>query len=205
MRYGEALRKSIRVVSAIAVIGVAGWAGSAVVPIKGKEGARMQVWVQSSLKRVFPRSDAGTSTSYELPSGRNQRLSLQLCARNESTAEHAVECTVTQARDLKVRIRRVGYVPMDHTTAHTDASELEDPRYLPGMVPDPLYPECKGTAGPHENIAFWVTVDVPADVPPGPRDLAFNMLLPDQQSVPVTARIDVRPFTLQKRSRALLI
>lgn len=157
------------------------------------------VWAQTSLQRVFPRSEAGTSTSYSMIAARNQSLSFQICAQNGSAGVVPAEVTIADDANLDVRVRRVGYVPMDHHTPHTRKEELDGVGHLPGMVPDPLFNESKGSIGPWENLSFWVTLKVPEDAQAGFHKLAFSVQAGKDQKTTITASVDVRDVTLQTR------
>ena len=165
---------------------------------KGK--STLKCWMQSSLQRVYPRSPVGQNATLTLPAARNQRVSFQICLNNASTTPLDVDCAVSDPKDLKVLVRRVGYVTMTYLTPNTELGELEGQNYLPGLVPDPLYPSLKARIGSSANQAYWVTVNVPKDVPPGPRELGFRVSFPGlKKTVDLKARIDVRPLTIQPR------
>src|SRR6059036_2013846 len=107
----------------------------------GKPGSDAKLWLETSLHRVFPNSPAGTKTELNMPAARSQRLSFQAYVRNDGMQPLRVECSVTGAPDLAVQVRRVGYVPMPHHTTGIDLSEQDGAGYIPGLVPDPLFPE----------------------------------------------------------------
>src|SRR3954465_13249066 len=81
-----------------------------------KSKARVRCWLQTSLKRVFPGSEAESNQQLELLSARNQRLSFQVCVRNETQKEIAVRCDVAGPADVGIQVRRIGYVPLPHHT-----------------------------------------------------------------------------------------
>ena len=158
------------------------------------------VWVQSSLERIYPKTQPGTSASLTIEAARNQRLSFQVGLRNDTLYPARAECLTTATPDFHVRIRRVGYVPMDHLTIGTDPSELEGVSNVPGLVPDPLFPETTATLGPKETQAFWVTVDVPTTATPGSYNLPIDVLFTtDHTRVSVSSQINVHEFTIQPR------
>ena len=179
--------------------------GPLVVLPDGKPDTKVLFWLESSLKRVYPKSAPGSSGPLEVIVPRNGTASFQACLRNERPWELKPTCTVTGADDLKIQVRRVGYVPMEHVTSDTDASELEGGDFIPGFVPDPLYPENSAVVGPYENVSFWVTIKAPADAKPGKRELVVQFDLgqtcptcPTSQTR-MTANVEVSKFVVKPR------
>jgi hypothetical protein len=164
-----------------------------------------KAWIETSLHRVFPNSPTGANSNLNLLAARNQKLSFQACLRNGTAARLHVECKVEENSDLQVRVRRVGYVPTPHRTTDVDISEGDGVPYIPGMVPDPLFPEQSADVGPWENQSFWISVTVPAKVEPGPRQIkvVLTSLNPKTKEKAVvgelTANLDVRSFTVGAR------
>lgn len=165
----------------------------------------IQVWIESSLNRIFPNSPPQPRHELMLVAARNQNLSFQVCIRNgRSTALH-VHCKTEGGADLSVRVRRVGYVPMPHRTSGVDAAEEENLSFIPGMVPDPLFAEQKAELGPYEDQPFWVSVHVPESAAPGDRKIKITFSVADTKSKTesdvggVEASIQVRPFTIAAR------
>ena len=99
--------------------------GPLVVLPDGKPDTRVLFWLESSLKRVYPKSEPGSSEPLSIIVPRNGQASFQACLRNQRPSELKPTCTVTGADDLQIQVRRVGYVPMERVTSNTDASELE--------------------------------------------------------------------------------
>jgi hypothetical protein len=166
--------------------------------------AKVAFWVQSSLKRVYPKSPPGSAGNYKLLAARNGTFSFQACVQNSETHFLAAKCRVTGPDDLKIQVRRVGYVPLWKVTSETPVSDLEGLEYSPGLVPDPLYPDAKEWIGPFENQSFWITIKVPADAAPGvkPLKVVFDLgksYAQATQSVTLKAEIEVSPFTIQPR------
>jgi len=163
---------------------------SAVPPSLADQGARVvtlvpksaaaSLWLENSLTRVFPNSPPGSSTLH-LRSARNARIAFQVCVRSDAVKPLRVECAVAGADDLKPRVRLVGLVPMAHHTPNTAAEELDGLDNVPGLVPDPLYPETSVTLGPRESRSFWITLNVPADAAVWPRDITVKLSFPDQE------------------------
>lgn len=173
--------------------------GPAIVDLKKAQG-QAQVWVESSLVRIFPKSDPGTSTSRTLVAARNKKLSFQVGIRNGTQRVTTVECLTTAPEDIGVMVRRVGYVPMRHLTPGTRPEELDGLDYLPGLVPDPLFPETKSNLGPLEAQSFWITVDVPTTATPGSYEIPLSVVFTaEKTAVPLSVAVSVHEFTIKDR------
>jgi hypothetical protein len=163
------------------------------------KGGAATLWLENSLTRVFPNSPPGVA-GLRLRSARNARIAFQVCVRSEGVKPLRVECAVAGADELKPRVRLVGLVPMAHHTPNTPVAELDGLDHVPGLVPDPLYPETGVTLGPRESRSFWITLNVPADAAVGPRDVMVSILFPDQKRAEkLTARLDVAPLVVPER------
>ena len=174
--------------------------GPLVVEPDGKPDLQVKFWLESSLKRVYPRSEPGSAEPLSILAPRNGTVSFQACLRNDRPWELKPTCTVTGADDLKIQVRRVGYVPMLHVTSDTPPSELEGGNLIPGFVPDPLYPENSAVVAPYENCSFWITIKVPSDVKPGPRKLDVHFSFHDgTQKADLTANLEVSEFVVRPR------
>ncbi len=174
--------------------------GPLVVRPDGKPDLEVLFWLQSSLKRVYPKSEPGSAEPLSIIAPRNGRVSFQACLRNNRPWELRPTCAVTGADGLQVQVRRVGYAPLTHVTTDTDRSELEGGDLIPGFVPDPLFPENSAVVAPYENCAFWVTMKVPADAKPGPRKLNVHWSFHDgTQKADLTADLEVSEFQVKPR------
>jgi len=166
------LRRTILKLPAVPVV----LGASTKAPQIDAKAPRLHVWLQTSLQRVFPNSPAADRNHLDLLSARNQRLSFQVCVRNDSEREVAVECQLAGPPEIEARVRRVGYVPLPHHTTQTPVSDLDGIGHVPGLVPDPLFPEQSSSVGPLETQSFWVSLFVPANAAPGKKELAVKML-----------------------------
>ncbi len=173
--------------------------GPMVVDPEGKPGQSVKFWLETSLKRVYPKSQPGDAKPLEILAPRNGQVSFQAVLRNDRPWEFNATCTVTGADDLQIQVRRVGYVQMTHCTTGTEASELEGADFIPGLVPDPLYNENTGRVGPYENLAFWITIKVPADAKPGPRKLSIHWDFMKEKKADLTANIEISKFVVKPR------
>jgi hypothetical protein len=111
-----------------------------------------------------------------------------------------VECTVLRADGLSVQVRRVGFVPQWNYTADTPRSELDGLGHIPGLVPDPLFPESKARIGPFATQPFWITIRVPADAKPGVRQLTVRLSSSSlKESVQLAVELEIHPLIVQPR------
>jgi Domain of unknown function (DUF4091) len=138
----------------------------------------MQAWLASSLRRFYPASPAEPDSLTGLTAARGERVSFQAVFRNHETAR-PISARVDGPDFLEMRIRRVGYVPMPHRNTDTSAQFAEGSAYIPGYVPDPLWPDAATMAGPHETHAFWLTIRVPSDTRPGTYPITVTLTASD--------------------------
>lgn len=171
----------------------------------GSGAAAIHCWLQSSLDRVFPNSPAGKASTCNLLGARNQKLSFQVCVRNQTTKAIKVRCEVNGPSDIQLQVRRVGYVRLPHHTNNVPASDTDGLGNIPGLVPDPLFPEQTTQLGPWETQSFWITVAIPADATPGQKSLRVRMTQDQgKKKEPVSlaglqAHLDVRSLTVKPR------
>ena len=161
-------------------------------------------WLQTSLERVYPASPERECQVLDLIAARGERVSFQACVRNPGNRHSTARLSVEAAQGLDVTVRRVGYVPMKHLNpvlsaaeGTGDDTEWEGAEHVPGFVPDPLFPEDTAVMGPRESHAFWITVHVPDDAEPGPREIKLRFTVDDAPLDDLGARINVRPITIQ--------
>jgi hypothetical protein len=157
------------------------------------------VWLESSLKRVYPLSTAG-STNLSLLGARNGKISFQICTRNQQDHPIDVRCTLSGPDDIQPLIRVAGLVPLPHLTPNTAESELDGNGVLPGMTPDPLFPENHVQIGPFESRSFWITVTIPSTATPGLHQMHASLAWEkDGQHADLIIPLDVSQFTIQPR------
>jgi hypothetical protein len=157
------------------------------------------LWLDTSLTRIFPQTKPG-STRLELLAARNGTISFQACVRNDRTYALRLDGAIEGADDLMGQTRLVGLVPMRHLTPATKPEELDGAGQLPGLVPDPLYPETKTLIGPQESRSYWITLRIPADARPGKRELKFRFYLGDlRQEFVLPVTLEVSEFVIKPR------
>lgn len=163
------------------------------------EVQRVSFWLESSLNRVFPDSAPGDRRLSQI-TARNARCSFQACLRNDRSWPIDVQCSVTGADDLDIKMRRVGYVPQWNFTADVPKGELDGLGHVPGLVPDPLYPESKALVGPYGTQSFWITLRVPPKATAGVRKLSVTFTSPTlKEPVTLTPEIEISEVVLQPR------
>jgi len=173
-----------------------------VVQIGSDSKATAAAWLQTSLHRVYPDTRPGSAT-LELLAARNGRIAFQVCIRSESVQTLYTEVQIKDADDLRPRVRFEELVPVRLFSAAM--SEVEGVGHIPGMVPDPLLPLTKVNFGPSQTRAYWVTLNIPADAKPGPRELIAHVSLrgdKDQanaQSIDLPVKLEISPFVIQPR------
>ncbi len=200
-----------------AALGLASAAASedAVAPTGRRTGAPLEqetvkYWSESSLVRVFPNSDPGSAEPLNLVTGRNAQLSFQLCCRNLRDLAIRVRAEVTAPPGWTVKIRRVGFVPIEQLTTDVPRDEVDGVGHLPGLGPDPLYPTDTVYLGLETNAAFWITLRVPADAQVGAQEVVAKLTVEDEYqftawtgrtspSATLPIRVDVRPTVIKPR------
>jgi hypothetical protein len=158
----------------------------------------INVWLATSLERLFPKSPAGKRQSLTLNAARGERMSFQVGVRSgEMRKERQVHLTLQGP--LPTRIRRVGYVPMAHVHTQGVAGEIDGLKFLPGLVPDPLFDEDAIVLGSGETHAFWCNVQIPRDAKTGFHRFIATLTSDGQPAIEL--RISVRANKVQLEPR----
>ena len=174
------------------------------------ERSSAQFWLENTMKRIYPNSQVGSGEPLSLLAARNERISFQACVRNCKMDPIRIRAAVASAPDWDVRIRRVGYAPMQHLNSDSPRGETDGIGHTPGMVPDPLFPVDWADVGPEENCAFWISLTVPEAAMTGLTSIKVTLTIESEYrfpgwqpmepvSVEMEARIDVRPLTIKPR------
>jgi len=154
-------------------------------------------WLENALKRIYPASCPAGGQTLALLAARNWRVAFQACVRNLAQGVCTAHLKVIDSAGLPMRVRRVGYVPVAHLSTETAIEELEGVGHVPGYVPDPLFPEDTAVVGPQETQAFWITVQVPADVEPGLCEITLQMEVDGEPLPPLRFALDVHVWSLR--------
>lgn len=158
----------------------------------------MQSWLASSLIRHYPASAPTVCQALTLEAARGEAVAFQAVCRTDDTMR-AITAAVQAPDAVQAQVRRVGYVPMPHLNTATPPEDIDGAAFLPGYVPDPLFPEATVTAGPWETHAFWITVRVPVDAAPGRYPVTVTLTAEGEQPVTLTAEVHVHRVVLPAR------
>ncbi|MGN8039211.1 DUF4091 domain-containing protein [Chitinophaga sp. 22321] len=127
----------------------------------------MDIWLETSLKRIFPQTPAGTATQLDMMAARGSRISFQVGFHSNMKDQTHLTCSMENAEVLQPKIRYVGLVPLHHFTTDVAREEMDGIGYLPGLIPEPLYPLSTVEVNPFASRSFWITLQVPANISPG--------------------------------------
>lgn len=163
-------------------------------------------WLTDAHDRVFPFGNKPSKSQLVLDAARGERLAFQAAVAFDippgSSAYASVEATAS-APGLNVRTRRVGFVPVTHLNTNTPADECDVLGHVPGFVPDPLFDDTTAALAAGETVAFWFTVDIPADCKPGPISVSINLnVKKDDETTtlsPLTATLLIHDVLIQPR------
>lgn len=163
-------------------------------------------WLVDAHERIFPFGNKIFEKPLMLDAARGERLAFQaaisLVATPGSPEVPTVEATV-DAPGLTVRTRRVGFVPVAHINTLTPADECDVLGHVPGFVPDPLFDENTARLAAGETIAFWFTVDIPADCKPGAIPVTVTLTVKNGEEtvavLPLIATFNVHDVVIQPR------
>lgn len=159
----------------------------------------MQCWLANSFTRYYPASPAEERPTLTLEAARGERVAFQVLCRTEERRETpCLTATVSADDALDVTIRRIGYVPMPRFNTQVPLEELDGVGFLPGFVPDPLFPNEPFQMGSYETRGYWVTIRIPAEAQPGTYPIAVT-LDPGGASVTLTAMLEVHPAVVPMR------
>jgi len=162
---------------------------------------KVDVWLESSLKRIYPTSSPGGRIRLRSASARGASVSFQACFYNNGYYPVSVECSVPEKEGIRALVRRVGYVPMRGFTYGTPRDDLDGIGHVPGLVPDPLFPENRAYL--NNSLAmqpFWITLTVPSDARVGKHELTVRMSVdgcPD--AVDLSVELEVSSLVLKPR------
>lgn len=115
----------------------------------------LQVWATPFWMRQYPDTlPPREEKPLALHLARGERASVQLAVRLEGDQPQQVRLRAYGPEGWRVRVRRVGYVPVRHHNlpVSTDPLETERPGHLPGYVPDPLFEEDAFLLSPERRI-----------------------------------------------------
>ncbi|MEH6308978.1 DUF4091 domain-containing protein [Olivibacter sp. CPCC 100613] len=127
---------------------------------------KMHIWLESSLQRIFPSSVPRQQDTLHLTVARGSRVSFQVGFNSNMKDQTTISCTM-QDHTISPLIRYVGLVPLRDFNTDVRKEELDGVGFLPGLLPDPLYPLDSVKVNPFASRSFWITISVPSDMQPG--------------------------------------
>ncbi len=162
----------------------------------------IQSWISTSLVRHFPKTPPKRTTALALEGARNESLSFQVGMRQGNEPPCKVRVTADGPPGWRVRVRRVGYVPMrtHNTPIETDPRDVDGVGQIPGYVPDPLLEETELLLPARETHAFWVTVVPKRGEDPGRYIIKVVVEPEDGPARRHTVRIKLHDVTLKRRT-----
>ena len=75
---------------------------------------------------------------------------------------------------------------MPHLNKEIPEAAIEGSEFLPGFVPDPLWPESTALVGPRETTSFWITIEAGAFATAGEYPLIVTCWTADNETVSMT-------------------
>ncbi|HYF52301.1 MAG TPA: DUF4091 domain-containing protein [Planctomycetota bacterium] len=159
----------------------------------------VSAWLVTTLERVYPRTPATRRSELNIDAARGERVSFQVAIRNEAVRDTKIKLALNAPDAFAVRIRHAGYVPLPHINTETPLHEVEGARFLPGLVPDPLFDGDTIHAGPAETHAFWCNLTVPRDAEPGLQTIVAEVRRDSEKIASLKVLLRVHPLELRPR------
>lgn len=160
---------------------------------------KFHTWLASSLQRQFPLGPVGRTQTLRLLAARGERVSFQACARLVGGEPVRLAARVIAPAGVTAWVRRVGGVPVAHHSTETPATELDGRGFIPGFVPDVLWPETEVLAAPGETVTFWITLRVPRESPPQTGKVVVELVPAGGAPLRLSASLEISPVALPER------
>jgi hypothetical protein len=137
---------------------------------------KTSTWLAPSLVRHFPATPPPKAPLRSLAAARNEQFSFQVALRGDTATPVRVEANGPAG--WMIRVRRVGFVPVQHhnTPIPADPLDVDGLDAIPGFVPDPLLDETGFLLPAHETHAFWVTVRPGPNAAPGRHAITVDVV-----------------------------
>ena len=176
------------------------------------EKNNVKFWLETTLKRVYPTSPSGSKRLPVMLAARNEKISFQACFKNMEINSAKVSCELLNVPEgWEVQVRKVGFVPVEHLSTYTPKDELEGIGFIPGLCPDPIYPESSVHVGPESNGVFWISCKIPTAATPQLYTMnvrftfenAFSYVdwvRPEPWTVELPVTVDVRSLVIKRRT-----
>jgi hypothetical protein len=158
----------------------------------------IHTWLCDSLVRVFPWSRPSRSR-LRLDVARGERFSFQAAAIIDK--QTLIQVRLDCPPGIHATIRRVGFVPLLCRTPDTPPDEIEGYDHIPGLVPDPLFPDTNTCLPPASATAWWISCEADPDGRPGVKRVRVTLIPEPRHGSPrhLDAEIVVHPLRLQPR------
>lgn len=136
--------------------------------------------------RNFPNVDLPATKLASIDAALNERFSFQAALRTDVPHGGVVKVSAAAPDGWTVRVRRVGFVPVQHhnTPVLADPLDTDGIGQIPGYVPDPLFDEDSVLLPQDETNSFWFTVTPAPKAKPGRYDIAVTVQPVDAEGKP---------------------
>ena len=159
-------------------------------------------WVVPNTERVFPQSPARRGPAHPALEGAlNERMSFQVAVRGDEPSPVNVSLAVDGPAGWRIRVRRVGYVPLPHhnTPVMADPLDMDGLGHTPGFVPDPLFDESSVLLPGGETHAFWVSLQPGRGAAPGVHSLKVRVEAGGAKPAAHSVKVRLHDVALEKR------
>jgi hypothetical protein len=161
----------------------------------------LYAWFVPSLKQTLVTDRAPTSAPPgRIDAARGEVEAIQVAVRSRKACHVKLEARGF-GRDMPVRVRTVGRVPIRRGTHHTPAEERV--ALPPVELPDPLFPGRELALEAGKTECFWLDVRVPATAKPGEYSSRI-VVSGDGTSVEMPLLLKVHPVTVPFECSLLL-
>ncbi len=127
-----------------------------------------------STVRNFPNALLSAKRLASIDAALNERFSFQVALRADAEMKAIVSAEGPEG--WKVRVRRVGLVPVFHHNAPVlGPLDTDGLGQIPGLVPDPLFDEDTVILPQDETNSFWITVTPPKGAKPGKYGISISV------------------------------
>lgn len=156
-------------------------------------------WLCSSLERVFKRTTPKANSHFRLDMACSDKGSFQACIRHDLDTPAKLDVIVNHPDEIKVKVRRVGHVPIPHFNTSTSEDELDGIGHVPGYVPDPLFEDLEVLAAPKETETYWISVSTECDTPSGKYEIDIVFRLNEDIEYCLSVTVPVYPLAIRHR------
>ncbi len=161
----------------------------------------LHTWLVSSHHRQFPHTPSQSNQSLHIEAALNERFSFQAVVRMEGEERQRLHIEAAGPSGWRIRVRRVGYVPMPHHNRPVldEPLDMDGLGHVPGFVPDPLFEEDSLLLQPGETHAFWISVEPGNRAEPGEHAITVTLHPEHGETAVLRARVALFDVKLKKR------